>query len=345
MSDKKKNFKFLGLLVFLSVFMLGGLFANVGQAQVSTKDMISIDGSFSSKKTIIYSVDGATTVITVVGCAKGSGDIYDMNTGKICTNDTSRSLLVGCRAGSGDVYNINTGKVCANDTKATLISCQAGSSDIYDINTGKLCLNYTSATVAGCIPGSKNIYNTNTGKLCPAGTTVASNTQNDTRQLAIVSKTDSTVQTVTPNKGGLASEISPLKNEYKEILSDEIAYGDDSISGREKMANSLSASAEKAGSIFKGPMSLWIILLIIIIILAGGYGVYSFNTLNTKKEDVEVIAVKSTETPVTPKTNPINLVNEQKSVPNNNNNNNNNPQPTPNTNTNTNNQNQNNRKY
>ncbi len=302
MSNKKKNFRFLSVLIFVSVFMISGMYTNLINAQVSSQNTISIDNSFSSYKTIIYSINGVSTVTTIIGCAKGSGDIYDMNTGKICTNDTSRPLLVGCVAGSGDVYNINTGKVCTNDTKTKLTSCQAGSNDIYDINTGKICpikiaiANKMKSVVTNPSPVNILSKNSNTFPINIASSSV--------------------------DKDGDLAKTEDVNNE------------EENISGREKIGNSVSATVEKAGSIFKSPMSIWIILLIIIILAGGGYGVYSFNTLKANKKDVEVIAVKNTETPMTPKTNPINVVNEQKNVPNNNNNSNNNPQPTPNTNTN-----------
>jgi hypothetical protein len=103
---------------------------------------------------------------------------------------------------------------------------------------------------------------------------------------------------ITPQKTNnvQAFEISPITNELMASLP-TVAQETDELSGREKIGNSLTASAVKVGSIMTGPMSIWIILLILIIILGGGYAAYGFR----KKDEKEIEPVNN----ITPKEIPI----------------------------------------
>jgi len=59
----------------------------------------------------------------------------------------------------------------------------------------------------------------------------------------------------------------------------------------------LAASVEKIGLVFKGPLSIWIILLIGVIVLSGGYGIYSFVNKDDKDEAVRPNTETQVKTP------------------------------------------------
>ena len=124
--------------------------------------------------------------------------------------------------------------------------------------------------------------------------TILNNTQNISSLMPILIKAHSTegmtplvvkitttlepvaepVQLSTEYDGGLTGSITGKSNNPEVLATTKVDPLKSDLSGREKIMKSLAASAGKAGTIVKGPMSIWIILLIIIILLGGGYGVY-----------------------------------------------------------------------
>lgn len=163
----------------------------------------------------------------------------------------------------------------------TVIGCASNSGDKYDMNTGKRCVNNTKPVVIGCAPNSGDVYNMNTGKRCTNDTAKAK----VVNIIATATPTEKSIATNVPPSGVVvkATEISPIANETIETIPSE-NVSDEGKSGREVLADSLTASASKVSSIFKGHMSIWIILLIVAILLGGGYGIYSLmNKGNVKK--------------------------------------------------------------
>lgn len=194
-----------------------------------------------------------------IGTAQAAGDnselsytsyktIYYAENGVFTT-----TVIIGCETGKGDLYDMNTGKPCPN-TKPVLIGCAPLSGDLYDVNTGKPCSNVISS--------AKTI---------------------ETKSIAIAPTKE--INNSSDNKIAVNIVSSSAISTDKEPSNEEIAQGtiseEDSLSGREKIGRSLSASANKIGAIISGPMSIWIILLIVAIILGGGYGIYNL----IKKED------------------------------------------------------------
>lgn len=265
------NLKFIGAtLLFATIFLVSGFFIN------TTK------------------VDAADTTPILVGCKALSGDIFDITTGKRCTNDTSPTI--GCKALSGDLFDITTGKRCANDTR---IGCKALSGDIFDITTGKRCTNDTRPAIVGCAALSGHLFDITTGKRCTNDTrigckalsgdifdiTTGKRCMNDTRPVIAYSLPKSSTNPIkkvneTPTQVVQGPEeakpiiVSPVLSE-SELVKTPIEESTDS---------NLTASGEKASSILSRPMSVRTILLIIIIILAIGYGIYSL----TKKDPTVV---------------------------------------------------------
>ncbi|MFA6392969.1 MAG: hypothetical protein WCW54_02710 [Candidatus Paceibacterota bacterium] len=248
----KTNFKFIGAVLFTMFFLIGGLF--MGTTKVEASSTVQSFGVYYSLSPIISTTNSDSSVTTkiLVGCAPLSGDLYDVNTGLPCTNNT-KTVLVGCKAGSGDIFDINTGIRCADYIKPVLVGCGAKSGDLYDINVGKRCTN----------------------------TSIASNTS-----ITTIAKTNKT--NAVTNK---AIEISPIASNLKETLPiQDNLNGPSGLSGREKIKDTLTASVAKVGSIFNGPISVWLILLVILIILGGGYGIYS---LTMKDETIMQPAMKT----------------------------------------------------
>src|ERR1035437_9785840 len=131
-TQTRTNLKFIGVILFTMLFFVGGFF-------IKTTNVEAADGTQSfnvpyslSPVTSTPNNDGGITTTVFIGCAPGSGDIYDINTGKPCMNIT-RNVLIGCAVGSPDLYDINTGKPCTNKTIRVLIGCAVGSGDLFDI--------------------------------------------------------------------------------------------------------------------------------------------------------------------------------------------------------------------
>jgi len=266
------NLKFIGTILFVITFLIGGFFVKTTNAEV-VDTARSFNVSYSlSPVTSFPNNDGGLTTTVLIGCVPQSGDIYDINTGKPCVYIT-KTVLIGCAVGSGDLYDINTGKRCTNETIPVRIACAVGSGDLFDINTGKHCINDTSIVI------NKNISAKTVAKTIPNITT--------------------TTKTVVTEK---ASELVTIPNDLIETLPTEDTKKQ--LSGRKMIGNSLDASVKKVGSIFTGPMSIWIILLIILILLGGGYGIYSFTKKNKKVEVKKIITEPIIQhkpiTPVTP---------------------------------------------
>ena len=146
--------------------------------------------------------------------------------------------------------------------------------------------------IIGCAPLSGHVYDVNTGKLCT----------NDT-SIPVVKKTKTEAPIVSIlNPVKQVEEISPITNEpVEEIQQNDDDDDDDDLSGREVLINSLSASAGRIGFVLKGPMLIWIILLIILILLGGGYGVYSLYKKD-KKIEIKKVEAKEIPKPITPVT-------------------------------------------
>jgi len=249
-TQTRTNLKFIGVILFTMLFFVGGFF-------IKTTNAEAVDGAQSfnvsySLSPVVYSTDsnGITTSTVRIGCAPESRDIYDINTGLRCVRITS-NVLIGCAPKSGDLYDINTGKQCAYVAPDERIACAPQSGDIYDIHTGQRCTVDTSITKP-----TVSIVNTPTI------------TQNPTITQKFAPIVASNITETSP-------EISPTDNT------------DNALSGREKLGDSLSAGVVKAGSILKGPMSIWLILLLIIIILGGSYGIYSLVSNKGKKPIIQ----------------------------------------------------------
>ena len=243
------NLKTFGVILFTSVFLIGGFFINTTKTEASSR-VTSFGVSYSMSSVITTTnTDGSITTKILVGCAPKSGDLYDINTGMPCNNNV-KTVLEGCRIGSGDLYDVNTGIACSSYIKSMIVGCASKSGDIYDINTGNKC-------------GAPKV-------------------------IAKLNKTE----TLTPKDLTL---LTPVNKEGTSSNKE-----DSSLSGRETLKNSLTASVAKAGSIFKGPMSIWIILLIIVILLVGGYAIYGL-LKKDKKEDIK----QPTTKPITPNSSPV----------------------------------------
>lgn len=270
MTTQKKKFSlsFVSIMFFVLTFLFSGFIANTRSIEANTNTTIENKAPYTSYKTIYYYENGISTFTTVIGCKAGSIDLYDMNTGKPCPKTTP--VLIGCAVGSSHLYDVNTGKRCTNNTAPVVLSC-ASSSDIYDMNTGKLCVNNITVNTKTVNP----IASINKES-------VLASELNKSATISIASQTLST-----PDKP------VDIRGEEGSILANE-----DSVSGREKLGKSLTASADKVSSIISGPMSIWIILLIVLILLGGGYGIY--NLLRKNDEDGEVKKVVNNTTPATP---------------------------------------------
>jgi hypothetical protein len=273
MFTKKRFFslKFVSINLLAVVFIFGGLFLKTAKTEaVNQVRDVTISYSLSEVVSVPNNVGGMTTTV-LIGCAPGSKDVYDINTGKQCVKFI-KTVLVGCAPISGDLYDINTGKKCENAPVTVLTGCKVLSGDTYDTSTGKLCLNDTKV---------KKVVSTNSTKVNIIAKGNVITTENITNK---------------PNEKLVAQgiEINPILNEPISQIDNTEDYNDDT-SGREKMKGSLLASVGRVSSIFSGPMSFWIILLIIAILLGGGYGVYSF--LKKDDEDTEVKPVVITATP------------------------------------------------
>ncbi len=237
----RTNLKFIGAILFTMLFFIGGFFTNTVKGEAATTTIKSFGISYSLSSPVInINKDGSISTIVLVGCAPKSGYLYDLNTGRPCNNNV-KTVLVGCKAGSGDVFDMNTGIRCSSYIKPVLFGCALKSGDSYDINTGNRCKTTTLATLVA------HPKTSTTAKAIPPITT-----------------------TKTTSK---AVEIKPIASNIKEIWPSD--GSNDGLSGREKLKNSLTASAARVGAIVGGPMSIWIILLIILILLGGSYGVYS----------------------------------------------------------------------
>lgn len=243
------NLKSFGMILFIAIFLVGGFFINTLKSEAAgTVKSLGVTYSISSVVSTTNN-DGSVTTKVLIGCAPKSGDLYDVNTGRPCTNNV-KTTLTGCALGSGDVYDVNTGIACKSYIKSVLVGCALKSGDVYDINTGNKC------------------------------------TKDKTNIIAKLNK----IETLTQKDLTL---LTPVNNE--EVALNEKT--DQGPSGREVLMNSLVASAGKVGSIVKGPMSIWIILLIIVIVLGGGYAVYGLLKKDKKNE------IKQPEAkPITPNT-------------------------------------------
>lgn len=273
---RSSNLKIVFMTFLMAVFIISGLFINTRKSEaVESVRYATVSYSLSEVVSTANNVGGMTTTV-LIGCAPGSKDVYDINTGKPCLKFT-KTVLVGCAPLSGDLYDINTGKQCTNAPVAVLAGCKAGSGDIYDTGTGKKCTNDTSIKPKATV-------------------SMASANQTQTNVIAKIEpkKTETPINTPTEKLVAQVMEINQIDSEPIEEMSK-----DDDVSGREKIKDSLVASAGRVGSIFEGPMSIWIILLIVIILIGGGYGAYSF----LKKDDEVKDEIKKNSAPIAPKAN------------------------------------------
>ena len=243
-----------------------------GEAATTTVKSFGVSYSLSSPVSNTNK-DGSVSTVVLVGCAPLSGDLYDVNTGKPCNNNV-KTVLAGCKAGSGDVFDVNTGIRCSDYIKPVLFGCALKSGDNYDINIGNRCKTTTLVT---------SPKTSTTAKATPQSTT--------TTKTTVTSK---------------ALGISPIaSNTISTIPTDD---NQDGPSGREKLKDTLTASAAKVGAIVRGPMSIWIILLIILILLGGSYGIYSLlrknSTTSTMPLKKSVTPEVKTATPTVVHTNP-----------------------------------------
>ncbi len=265
---KIPNLKLVRVLVFALIIIGGGL-TYVHPASATSINISPASSSYTVSETnVSLNNDGAYTTVILVGCLPQSGDKYDMNTGKLCNYDTNATVLIGCAPRSGDKYDMNTGNPCVSDNKTVfLIACAPSSGDTHNIYSGIPC----------------------------AKSTVYKEPNNDT--------TSSTTK-VKPLTTGINKNINPYAVSTEQSVNLSKTSSEGGASGREIIKNGLFASVAKVGSIFKGPMSTWIILLLIVIILAGGYGAYSFNLFKSNNEDVKD-EVKETVAPLAPKANTV----------------------------------------
>ena len=283
---KRTHIKFLSSISLGILFFVCGFIINTGTLLAATSESSQsplITVSYSISEVTALQTDGSYTTRVIIGCAPGSGDLYDMNTGKKCTYNTT-TIIIGCSPTSGDKYDVNTGKLCKNDTSIAIYAPK--------IKAQVESMKATEPTITvSLVPG--------TIKLSTKSHTVAQAT----------------------NK---LQEIKPITQAPKETLTAANVVdttmtssdnSDNTLSGRQKLAKSLTASAQKASSIFHGPMSIWLILLIIIIVLGGGYGIYSlvFNSgeglveskPESAKSEVKQEEVKVTQTTPIPQNKPI----------------------------------------
>ncbi len=257
------NLKFFGMILFAIALLVGGFFLSTPSAgavdKVQSFSAVYTLSPFTSQP----NTDGGITTVINVGCSPLSGDKYDINTGKLCTG-TPPKILIGCAPRSIDLYDINTGEKCKNKTTPVIIGCASGSGHIFDITTGKRCTNNTKPVISACKPGSGDLFNTTTGKPCPA-----------VKSVALLSKP---TQNVNINKDIISQVVKTTDTPISYIEPTETENLADEDQSNEEILNT--ASAGKIGIILKGPMSIWIILLIVIIVLTGGFGIYSLVNKN-----------------------------------------------------------------
>ena len=279
MFQKKRliDLKSIYMSLFAMVFIFGGLFVNTPNAYAAGVTRTVYTSYTLSEVVSTPNTEGGVTTKVIIGCAPGSGDLYDINTGKPCVNFTKK-VLVGCAVGSGDLYDINTGKPCTNVKPVVMTGCKAGSGDIYDITTGKLCTNNTNLIIT-IIPTQKAPTVT-VNKVTPKTTAIKYNPKETTESIV--------------------AEV--MKNNT------DINNTDDGISGREKVKSSMLATAGKVGSILTGPMSILVFLLIIIIVLGGGYGIYN---ILRKDEKEEINPTTKEAEPITPVVNVAPIIKEE----------------------------------
>lgn len=228
------NLKFIGAVLFAVTFLIGGFFIHTQKADAAST-LQSFHYSLSPITSYANS-DGGTSTIMRVGCLPGSGDIYDINSGKLCSYITS-VLKVGCALGSGDKYDVNTGSICLYGISNTRIGCAVGSVDKYDINNGKLCTNKTKPVI-----------------IVRSTPTISANPNSGTSTPIAQGPVDAT------------SITNP-------ILSEELT---ETLIEEEIIDNNLVASSGRINSIFDKPISIWAILLLVAIILGVGYNIYYF---------------------------------------------------------------------
>lgn len=248
---RTKNLKYISVALFAIAFIVGGFFISAQKASASDAPQ-PYSYSLSSVASYANNVGGVTTVVQI-GCFPGSGDKYDINTGKVCSYITS-GPRIGCAIGSGDKYDINTGKICLYLTSKVIIGCASNSTDKYDINTGKLCINNISILTV-----------TNTTVNPPSNLTI-NEVNNDT--------------TITEK---IAQRLTKTKADVNSILKDEAESLKTPI-GENIDKNNLTASARGIRGIFTWPMSTRGITILIVIILAIAYGIYSLVRKDTSDD-------------------------------------------------------------
>ena len=249
--QKRTHIKFISLIVLVVTLLLGGFLVNTKTAFAATVTAPSptIVSYTMSKVIISQNIDGTFNTAIIIGCAPRSGDLYDMNTGKRCTYNTTVAI-VGCAVLSGDKYDANTGKLCLNDTSIP------SSIDKKDISI-------------------TNINNEISIKTSPKLETAPIITP----QIAQI--TSILIKTLPVEKTKNIIVVDSITSDQNDVSgTDNTAV---TLSGRAQLGNSLTASVQRIGSILQGPMSIWLILLIIIIILGGGYGI--FNLISNKKNE------------------------------------------------------------
>ena len=143
------NLKFIGAILFAVIFLVGGFFIHT--LKVDAANAIQTFHYSLSSITSYDNSDGGISTIMRVGCLPGSGDVYDINRGELCSYITSITK-VGCILGSGDKYDVNTGAICLYGVSNTRIGCAVDSFDKYDINNGKLCTNKTKPIIISSTP-------------------------------------------------------------------------------------------------------------------------------------------------------------------------------------------------
>lgn len=272
------NLNFIWAIVFTVFFFAGGFFSNVEKVNAdSSVKTYTISYSLSSV-TSFNNNDGGVTTIVRVGCASGSKDLFDINTGKLCAKVVSESVRIGCASGSKDLFDINTGKPCTNKTMPVIIGCALGSGDLFDITTGKHCTNDTKPLIVGCKAGSLDLFNIVDGKPC--------------------AKSKVLVSSIKKPSINIDPKISVLPTEATNPVLSGTELTDNLGGNEQQQSNVLSANASKIGLILKGPMSIWMILLIAIIVVAGGFGIYGL----INKDKTENKETEKSETPKQNKT-------------------------------------------